>query len=188
MTSTLTLLCSSSDALLQYFLFPPSCLFLAHSRRRLPEKTWENITRVFTRAEKAGQTNHLSLYCTTFVWQTFYKISFHAVFYLLFSFSILYSFSRCASMSQWSWKELCQPWPGDAQEKDSLSEYFQCSTRQGAPGECWSTDRVLARLMLIADLLSVEGALWSVGDDWGSAIQLHFYSFADEEELYASLS
>ena len=110
----------------------------------------------------------------------------------LFAFfpSLYFTPSVGVHQSQWSSKKLCQPWRGDAQEKDSLSEYFQCSTRQGAPGECWSTaDRVLARLMLIADLLSVEGALWSVGDDWGSAIQLHFYSFfVDEEELYTSQS
>ena len=68
-------------ALLRYFVFPLRRLFLAHSRG-WPEKTWENITRVFTREEKAGQTNHLNLYCSTFLCQTFnlFNICFNAVF------------------------------------------------------------------------------------------------------------
>ena len=100
MTSTLTCYqvraALGLDALLRYFLFPPSCLFLAHSRRRWPEKTWENITRVFTRAEKAGQTNHLNLYCSTFLWQALYLYDVSTQYSRVHIFFLF----RCASISQ----------------------------------------------------------------------------------------
>ena len=54
------------------FLLPcfsaPDCFW--HEASGWAENMWENITRVFTGAEKAGQTNHLSLYCSTFPSQT----------------------------------------------------------------------------------------------------------------------
>ena len=77
MTSTLASRAASLDlpsfALLPYFpppvfLSPFDCFW--HEASGWAENMWENITRVFTGAEKAGQTNHLSLYCSTFPSQT----------------------------------------------------------------------------------------------------------------------
>ena len=62
----------ASDPLLQYFLPRLKLPVFGTQPETWPEKTWENITRVFTRGEKAGQTNHLNLYCSTFLWQALY--------------------------------------------------------------------------------------------------------------------
>ena len=62
-------LCTSSIfSSSKVFLPPLDCFW--HEASGWAENMWENITRVFTGAEKAGQTNHLSLYCSTFPSQT----------------------------------------------------------------------------------------------------------------------
>ena len=68
-----------------YILFSPSVASFWHTDGGWPEKTWENITRVFTRGEKAGQTNHLNLYCSTFLCQTvnLFSTCFNAVLWVL---------------------------------------------------------------------------------------------------------
>ena len=82
MTSTLT--CYRFKFQVHFFtiLFSPSVASFWHTDGGWPEKTWENIPRVFTRGEKAGQTNHLNLYCSTFLCQTvnLFSTCFNAVF------------------------------------------------------------------------------------------------------------
>ena len=62
-------LCTSSIFSSSHVFLPPLDCFW-HEASGWAENMWENITRVFTGAEKAGQTNHLSLYCSTFPSQT----------------------------------------------------------------------------------------------------------------------